>query len=71
MKSDNFMLYSIRTIVFIVIFPMFPPIHPSVFFRCFLSDSRACTELRIEPFIEPTMVDSYNSVNHNCEQVLN
>ena len=42
---------------------------PSAFFMCFSSNSVAYMELRIEPFIQSTEIDYYNSFN--CVQVLN
>ena len=43
-------------VIFIVILTTFRPILSSAFFRCFMSNSEAQTELRIEPFIFPQIL---------------
>ena len=42
----------------------------SAFFRSSMSNSKAYTELRTEPFIQSTGVYCFNSVNHNWVEVL-
>ena len=53
MKLDDFyhLVNSDYCLPFIVIFTMFWLMRPSAFFRCFMSNSGAYTELQTEPFI--------------------
>ena len=54
-----------KTIAFIFIFTKFRPICSPTFFRCFLSNSEADTELRTTSFIQSTEVACSVFVNHN------
>ena len=59
--------------IFIVVFTNFRPMHPSVFFRFFMSNSGAHTEIRIELFIESTgeiVLIPFNLNRDNCEAAL-
>ena len=68
MKSGDF--YNSEYSDYCLILTTFRPICPSAFFRSFMSNSGAYTELRTEPFIYSTGVDCSNSVNHDRAQVL-
>ena len=43
---------------------------PSDFFRCFILNLGTYTEPQIEPFIQPTVVNCSNSINHDRVQLL-
>ena len=49
---------------------MFQQVHPSTFFRCFMSNSSTHTELQTKPFILLTGIDCSNSINFDQVQVL-
>ena len=49
---------------------MFWLMYPSAFFRCFMSNARAHTELGTEPFIQSMGIDGLNFINYNWVQVL-
>ena len=61
---------SFSLFIFIAIFTTFQPVRPSTFFKCFLSNSGAYTELQTEPFISSTGLDCSNSGKHHWGQVL-
>ena len=53
MKLDKFycLEFSDYFYIFIAIFTMFWPVHPTAFFRCFMLNLGAYAEIQIKPFI--------------------
>ena len=49
---------------------LFQPMHNLAFFRCFISNSGAHTELQTKPFIQSRRVGCSNAINHDWVQVL-
>ena len=75
-KNDSVLnkiyLFITESIIFIFTFTTFRLMRSSAFFRCFMSNSGAYTELQTEPFIYFTAmgVDCFNFGNHSQAQGL-